>query len=138
MERQLDVVFVQPDSSVKAYQDLHKVYAAIEPPTWALILAESCRQQGFGVAIIDCVAEKLTDEDATKKIHEHNPRLVCFVLYGQNPNSVTTSMIGGIRLSKTLKDSYPKYKTCFVGSHVSALPKEVVSYNSVDYVLLNA
>jgi len=62
MERQLDVVFVQPDSSVKAYQDLYKVYAAIEPPTWALILAESCRQKGFGVAILDCVAEKLIDE----------------------------------------------------------------------------
>ena len=137
MERQLDLLLIQPDSSVKAYQDLHKVYAAIEPPTWALILAESCRHKGFGVAIIDCVAEKLTDEDAAKKIHEHNPRLVCFVLYGQNPNSGTTSMIGGSRLSKTLKDSYPEYKTCFVGSHVSALPKEVVSHHSGDYVLLN-
>lgn len=137
MERQLDVVFIQPDSSVKAYQDLHKVYAAIEPPTWALILAESCRQQGFGVAIIDCVAEKLTDEEAVEKIQLLNPRLACFVLYGQNPNSGTTSMIGGIRLARVLKDAYSTYKTCFVGSHVSALPKEVISYDCVDFVLLN-
>ena len=110
MERQLDVVFIQPDSSVKAYQDLHKVYAAIEPPTWALILAESCRQHGFGVAIIDCVAEKLTDDEAVEKIRQLNPRLACFVLYGQNPNSGTTSMIGGIRLAQALKDNYPTHK----------------------------
>ena len=83
MERQLDVVFIQPDSSVKAYQDLHRVYAAIEPPTWALILAESCRQQGFGVAIIDCVAEKLTDEEAAEKFINLTrawPVLSCMVI----------------------------------------------------------
>jgi hypothetical protein len=37
----LDVLFVNPDSSAKAYQGLAPVYAAIEPPTWALLLAES-------------------------------------------------------------------------------------------------
>ena len=73
MERQLDLLLIQPDSSAKAYQDLQKLYSAIEPPTWALILAESCRQKGFGVAIIDCVAEKLTDEEAAKRINEFNP-----------------------------------------------------------------
>ena len=34
---------VNPDSSLKAYQDLAKVYSAIEPPTWALLLAELLR-----------------------------------------------------------------------------------------------
>lgn len=135
--RRLDVLFIEPDSSAKAYQDLRKTYSAIETPTWSLLLAQSCRAKGFGVAILDCTAERLTDEQAVQRIRDANPRLVCFVLYGQNPNSGTTNMIGGTRLCAKLKQAYPEYLTCFVGSHVSALPKEVLSYDFIDIVLLN-
>lgn len=135
--RQLDVLFVEPDSSAKAYQDLSKTYSAIETPTWSLLLAQSCRAKGFGVAILDCNAERLTDEQAVQRIRDANPRLVCFVLYGQNPNSGTTNMIGGTRLCAQLRQTHPEYPTCFVGSHVSALPKEVLSYEFIDIVLLN-
>jgi len=133
----LDVLFVEPDSSAEAYQDLSKTYSAIETPTWSLLLAQSCRAKGFGVAILDCNAERLTDEQAIQRIRDAHPRLVCFVLYGQNPNSGTTNMIGGTRLCAKLKQAYPEYPTCFVGSHVSALPKEVLSYDFIDIVLLN-
>jgi radical SAM superfamily enzyme YgiQ (UPF0313 family) len=89
------------------------------------------------VAILDCTAERLTDEQAIQRIRDANPRLVCFVLYGQNPNSGTTNMIGGTRLCAKLKHEYPEYPTCFVGSHGSALPKQVLSYDFIDIVLLN-
>jgi radical SAM superfamily enzyme YgiQ (UPF0313 family) len=135
--RRLDILFVEPDSSLEAYQSLSKTYSAIETPTWSLLLAESCRRKGFGVAILDCKAERLTDTQAIQKIQEAKPRLVCFVLYGQNPNSGTTSMIGGTRLCEKLKAAYPEYPTCFVGPHVSALPAEVLSYAFIDIVLLN-
>lgn len=135
--RRLDVLFVEPDSSTKAYQDLSKTYSAIETPTWSLLLAQSCRAKGFGAAILDCNAERLTDEQAIQRIRDANPRLVCFVLYGQNPNSGTTNMIGGTRLCAKLKQAYPEYPTSFVGSHVSALPKEVLSHDFIDIVLLN-
>ena len=36
MNRQLDVLFVNADSSAKAYQDLSKDYSAVETPTWCL------------------------------------------------------------------------------------------------------
>lgn len=137
INHRLDVLFVEPDSSAKAYQDLGKTYSAIETPTWSLLLAQSCRAKGFGVAIFDCNAEHLTDDQAIQRIRDANPRLVCFVLYGQNPNSGTTNMIGGTRLCARLKQVYPEYRTCFVGSHVSALPKEVLSYDFIDIVLLN-
>ena len=39
----VDVVFINPDSSGTAYQELSSRFAAIEPPTWALLLAESVR-----------------------------------------------------------------------------------------------
>ena len=136
-ERQLDVLFIEPDSSKKAYQDLSVEFSAIETPTWSLLLAQSCRAKGFGVAILDCNAEKLTDEEAIERIYDMNPRVACFVLYGQNPNSGTSNMIGGTRLCRKLKDAYPSITTCFVGSHVSALPKEALAYSFIDIVLLN-
>lgn len=137
MGRKLDVLFVSADSSLQAYQDLAKDYAAIEPPTWSLLLAESCRSKGYGVAIMDCTAERLTEAAAVQRIHGADPRLVCFVVYGQNPNSGTTSMSGNMALAQRLRDSYPEHTICFVGSHTSALPLEVLSHPAVDIVLYN-
>ena len=133
----IDIIFVIPSSSKEAYQDLSNNYSAIEPPTWALLLANAVRTKGFKPIILDCEAERFSDEVAIKKIKQLNPRLVCFTLYGQNPNAGTTSMIGGTRLGKELKKKVKGSKICFVGSHVSALPKEVLEFEFVDFVLLN-
>ncbi|NJM35227.1 MAG: radical SAM protein [Rhodomicrobium sp.] len=133
----LDVLFVNPDSSLDAYQALAKTYSAIEPPTWALLLAQSCRAKGYGCAILDCDAERLSLAESVRRISEARARLAVFVIYGQNPNSGTTGMIGGARLAKAVKDAHPETKICFVGSHTSALPKEVLALPAVDIVLLN-
>jgi radical SAM superfamily enzyme YgiQ (UPF0313 family) len=137
MNRQLDVVFVNADSSTAAYQALAKDFAAIEPPTWSLLLAESCRAQGFGVAILDATAERLTHEQVATRIGDLKPRLACFVVYGQNPNSGTTNMIGNTECAAVLKTAHPEIPICFVGSHTSALPMEVLTLPCVDLVLLN-
>lgn len=133
----MDALFINPDSSVQAYQGLAKVYSAIEPPTWALLLAESCRSKGFSVGILDCDAERLTLDKSLSRIIDLKPRLVVLVVYGQNPNSGTTSMIGALALSKAIKNAQINTKICFVGSHTSALPLEVLSHECVDIVLLN-
>lgn len=135
--RKLDVLFVNADSSLQAYQGLAKTYSAIEPPTWALLLAQSCRAKDFGVAILDCDAEKLSLYDAVSRIQSADPRLVVFVVYGQNPNSGTTGMIGASALANELKQRHPEFPICFVGSHTSALPLDVLQLPSVDFVLLN-
>jgi radical SAM superfamily enzyme YgiQ (UPF0313 family) len=136
-ERALDVLLIHPDSSAQAYQDLAVTYAAIEPPTWALLLAQSCRAKGFGVAILDCDAERLSLQAAVQRVRELKPRLTLFVVYGQNPNSGTTSMIGATKLAEALKADQPERPIGFVGSHTSALPREVLALPSVDIVLLN-
>ena len=133
----MDALFVNPDSSAAAYQGLAALYSAIEPPTWSLLLAESCRSKGFGVGILDCDAERLTLEESVSRIEELAPRLIVFVVYGQNPNSGTTSMIGGLALAKAIKQSRAGGRICFVGSHTSALPLEVLTQSCVDIVLLN-
>ncbi len=133
----LDILFVTPDSSLKAYQDLATTYSAIEPPTWSLLLAESCRAKGFSVGILDCDAERLTLSQSVRRVEDVRPRLVVMVLYGQNPNSGTTGMIGAIALAEALKQAAVGAPICFVGSHTSALPKEVLAHDCVDLVLLN-
>jgi anaerobic magnesium-protoporphyrin IX monomethyl ester cyclase len=133
----IDVLFVNPDSSLDAYQELAKTYSAIEPPTWGLLLAQSCRAKGFSCQILDCDAERLSLAESVRRIDETRARLVVFVIYGQNPNSGTTGMIGGTRLAKALKDEHPSAKVCFVGSHSSALPREVLAHPHIDIVLLN-
>ncbi len=133
----LDVLFVNPNSARQVYQDLADDYAAIEPPVWSLLLAESCRSVGFEVGILDCDAERLTTERAAERIRKLNPRMACFVVYGQNPNSGTTNMAGAVPLCDAVKEVASEIKTCFVGSHTQALPREVLAIPSVDFVLLN-
>lgn len=133
----IDVLFVNPDSSLDAYQELAKTYSAIEPPTWGLLLAQSCRAKGFACQILDCDAERLSLAASVRRIEEAAARLVVFVIYGQNPNSGTTGMIGGKRLAKALKQEHPRAKVCFVGSQTSALPREVLADPHIDIVLPN-
>lgn len=136
MTKRLDVLFVEADSSLSAYQGLSETYSAIETPTWSLLLAQSCRAKGFNVGILDCVAERLSDEIAVKRIIEASPRFVLFVGYGQNPNSGTTSMIGIKRLSSALRNACPGFYLGGVGSHMSALPKESLLDTELDFVLI--
>jgi radical SAM superfamily enzyme YgiQ (UPF0313 family) len=135
--RKLDVLFIEPNCAKESYQDLNETYSAIETPTWSLLLAQSCRSVGYGVSILDAAAERLTDELVLKRVKEIDPRLVVFVMYGQNPNSGTTSMIGAYRTGTKLKEDQPNIRICMVGSHVSSLPKEVLEHPAVDFVLLN-
>jgi radical SAM superfamily enzyme YgiQ (UPF0313 family) len=129
----MDCLFINPNSS-KIYQDLAKIYSAIETPTWSLLLASGLRKE-FGVGILDCDAERLTDEQALQRTIDLKPRMVCFVVYGQNPNSGTTNMTGAISLAKLIRE-YTNIKIGFIGSHTSALPEEVLAYNCVDFVMI--
>ena len=56
-----DVVFIVPNNSKNIYQGLSTKYSAIETPTWALLLAQSCRSKNFKVFILDTNAENLSE-----------------------------------------------------------------------------
>lgn len=131
----IDILLVNPGASQKIYQDLAHKYAAIEPPTWALLIAGALRRQ-FNVEILDCDAERLSYEQAVSRIKDVNPRLVCFVVYGQNPNSGTTSMEGVYGVAKLLKED-SNLPICVIGSHASALPTEVLNEDFIDFVFIN-
>ena len=101
-----DCVFLVVSSSKKTYQNLSETYSAIEPPTWALLLAQSTRAAGFNVKILDANAERLNRRGNLCKIKkEINPRLICLVTYGQNVNTGTTIMSGATHISNFLKEN---------------------------------
>ena len=133
-----DVCFLVSSSVKKSYQNLAKKYAAIEPPTWALLLAESCRSVGFKVSIIDANAEGLSNEQILKRIIDLNPKIVCFVVYGQNVNAGTANMSGAVDTNHFLKISKNSFTTAFIGSHVQALPVETLKKEKeIDIVFTN-
>ena len=134
----LDVLFIAPSNSEGVYQDLAKDYAGIEPPTWACLLAESCRSAGYSVAILDTHAEGLTLSAAAARVKASSPRLVCMVVYGQNVNAGTTTMSGAIALSEKIKQIGVTIPISFIGSHVQALPIDTLQKEaSVDIVFTN-
>lgn len=134
----IDVLFVNPGNAKAIYQDLASTVAAIEPPTWALLLAESCRSQGFSVAILDANAERLSIADQLVRVNSLNPRLVVFVVYGQNVNAGTVNMGGAIELSASLKSIDQDFKIAYIGSYVQALPvKALTEEKSIDFCFTN-
>ena len=133
----LDILFVHTNASEKIYQGLSKKHSAIEPPIWAAMLANHCRVRNFGVQILDCEAEALGWEDSAKIINDIDAKVVCFVVYGQQPSASSQNMSGAIGTAKLLKRFNPNTKTLFVGGHVSALPLDVLKEDCVDMVCQN-
>lgn len=135
---QLDILFVHPNASRKIYQDLAKDYSAIEPPIWAGMLASHCRVKGFSVDILDAEALHLSDEQAASKIKELNSRVVCFVVYGQQPSASSQNMAGAAGLADLVKENIPEIKIVFVGGHIAALSRDVLTNHvSIDFVCQN-
>lgn len=133
----LDCLFLVTKSSKKTYQKLSHTYSAIEPPTWALLLAESTRSIGFKVDILDANAENLSVEEILKRIKDNSPKLICLVVYGQNVNAGTTNMSGAIHTSEYLK-KFISTPISIIGSHVQALPIETLKKEkSIDFVFTN-
>ena len=134
----MDVLFIAPGNSRGIYQDLAEDYAAIEPPTWALLLAQSCRAVGLEVGICDANAERLDGAAVFERVQQTRPRLICFVVYGQNVNAGTVNMSGAIYLAKYLKDKGVDAPISFVGSHVQALPVQTLqAERSIDFAFTN-
>ena len=134
----IDALFINPGNAQQIYQDLAKDYAAIEPPTWALLLANSCRSVGYSVGLIDVNAEQLLFHEVLERIKSLKPRLICFVIYGQNVNAGTVGMSGAVALANFLKEEHTNYPIAFLGSHVQALPiKTLKEEHAIDFLFTN-
>jgi len=126
----VDILFVHSNSSERVFQSLSK-YAAIEPPIWAALLANSMRSFGVKVDILDCEALQLSTEESYNHIKQINPKLVCFVQFGQHPSASAQNMQGTHELLKMM--DY-EFKTILVGLYPSALPEKTLKDEKCDFV----
>ena len=96
------------------------------------------RNFGFEVSIIDANAEEITEEEVLDRVKTYKPRLIVFVVYGQNVNAGTTNMEGAIKLSNFLKSKDKNLNISYIGSYVQALPvKALKDEKSIDFVFTN-
>jgi radical SAM superfamily enzyme YgiQ (UPF0313 family) len=126
----IDILFVHTNSSTQTFQSLLK-YAAIEPPIWAALLANSMRSLGVRVDILDCEALQLDTEQSYNHIKDINSSLVCFVQFGQHPSASAQNMQGTHELLKMM--DY-EFKTILVGLYPSALPEKTLKDEKCDFV----
>jgi radical SAM superfamily enzyme YgiQ (UPF0313 family) len=134
----IDILFIHPNASKIIYQDLSERHSAIEPPIWAGMLANHCRNRNFNVEILDCEVLNLDPEQSAKDIEATKPKIACYVVYGQQPSASSQNMEGAISSAKILKNNNPEIKTLFVGGHIAALPKETLENEKcIDFIALN-
>ena len=129
-----NVLFVQPNSSGKIYQDLSKDFSAIEPPIWGLLLANAIKRNGYGAELIDAEALRISPEQTADIINDINPFIVCIMVYGQNPSASAQSMQGVHDLLQQLNLKYPQVKKILVGLYPSALPIKTIQDENVEFV----
>lgn len=132
--RPLDVVFFAPGNPQAVYQGLAGRYAAIEPPIWAGLLAQALRRQGYGVEIVDQVAEGLTAEDAAVRVMNLKPRVTAVVVYGQQPSASTQTMTAAQEACSRLRTCGFEGKIILIGGHPSALPALTLEDTETDFV----
>ena len=122
----IDILFVHPNASKKIYQGLANKNSAIEPPIWAAMLANSVRSKGYSTEILDTEVEQLDYLSSAKRITEYKAKIVCFVVYGQQPSASSQNMEGATATAAEFRNLEPNTFILFVGGHVAALPEETL------------
>ncbi len=89
-------------------------------PQGMAILAAVLREQGFEVACVDSVAEKLTRQEVLKRVLDENPDVVGF-------SSTTLVVTNAARIAGALKQARPDIVTLVGGAHFSAVPVETLN-----------
>jgi DNA-binding NarL/FixJ family response regulator len=83
----MNVLFVNPNSMSKNYQALASKYTAIETPTWALLLAESCSNQeiskrtGLSIKSVERWIDRIYQELEIESSGAINPRVAAVTKY---------------------------------------------------------
>tara|TARA_Y100000004_G_scaffold53910_1_gene59999 strand:- start:17060 stop:18592 length:1533 start_codon:yes stop_codon:yes gene_type:complete len=125
MKTNLDVLLVHPNASKKIYQDLSKSFSAYEQPIWAGMIASYLNNKGYTANILDCEVNQLSDEESIQKIKDFSPKIVCLVVYGQQPSASAQNMHGAEKLMQSLKGL--GMTRLYVGLAPSALPEFIIS-----------
>ncbi|MGE4564132.1 MAG: radical SAM protein [Victivallaceae bacterium] len=136
MSDKLDLLLINPGGTRKAvYQDLSKVFSAIDTPFWAALTAGFLRGKGFRVAILDANAENLDFDETAAAVRRAAPRFAAVVCYSQQANVCAPIMVAVNALCRKLKEELPDQPVVLSGWHPSALPERSLEESGADCVL---
>jgi anaerobic magnesium-protoporphyrin IX monomethyl ester cyclase len=98
------------------------------PPLGLLYLASFLERENIEVDVIDFQASFQSWEDAERVITTRH-----YDFYGIT--ATTPTVYSGYRIARIIKTHYPDTKVIFGGVHVTALPEEALSEESIDFVI---
>lgn len=130
----LDLLLVNPNGRKQVYQSLSTDLAAIEPPTWAILVASFVRKNGYSVKILDAEAESLTPDQVAQQVSRDNPLLVALIVHGQQPSASTQNMPAARATCAAIKKTAPEIPILMGGTHPSSLPERTLREEPVEYV----
>lgn len=127
MTSRLDVLLINIGGTrKKIYQDLSKVFSAIDTPFWAALTAGYLRNHKLAVDILDANAENLGFEETVQRIEEVDPRYVAILCYSQQANVCTPIMVAVTELCQAIKTANAARSVILTGWHPSALPERTL------------
>lgn len=130
----LDLLVIHPGAQHGIYGALGDTLTALEPPTWARIVAAYVRDRGFSVAIVDQEAEGLSAAAVAYRAQELRPRLVAIVVYGHQPSASTQQMIAAGEVARELRFLLPDVPRIMLGNHPSALSERTLREEATTWV----
>lgn len=133
MKNNLDIALVNVGSTRKqVYQDLGRVFSAIDTPFWAALTAGYLRRKGFNVDILDANALNLDFDETVEALAKANPKYIAIVCYSQQANVSAPIMVAVGELCRKIKTQMPISKLILTGWHPSALPERTLREEACD------
>lgn len=131
----LDIIIVHPGAQHGIYGVLADRLTALEPPTWARMIAGYLLDRGYEAEICDAEALRLSPDQVADFVADQQPRLVAIVVSGHQPSASTQQMVGASAVALAIKKANPSQVVVMTGNHPSALPARTLREEAVDYVV---
>jgi anaerobic magnesium-protoporphyrin IX monomethyl ester cyclase len=136
MRSHLDIVLVNVGGTRKqVYQDLSKVFSAIDTPFWAALTAGYLRNKGFTCHILDANALNLDFDETVQALLVANPKFIAIVCYSQQANVSAPIMVAVGQLCRKIKESILQSNLVLTGWHPSALPERTLGEEACDFLV---
>jgi len=108
------------------------IYGKLKPPVQMHMglayIAAVLKEKHYDVSIVDMDAERLSEERFYRRLKHEAPDVVAITV-------TTPTLSSSLDAARIVKKTLPKAYVLFGGMHPSIMPKEVIKYQDVDFVV---
>jgi len=127
MGEKVDLLLVNPGNRLEQFAKLSEL-ATVAQPLGPAMVAAFARERGFSTAIIDAEANFWTPEQTVEAVLEYEPLLIGL-------SAFTTKMTAAGRVLRLIREHMPGVPTMLGGHHGSAIPRQTLREEAVDFVI---